>query len=83
MLEQQQAVLLQEQVELKKVVSTSGSSSHMYIYILSYEVHVFVVHMYSCYFENVTPGESSGGYSSAVISGNCFVQTRIQMYNVF
>ena len=34
------------------------------------------------YFENVTPGESSGGYCSAVISGNSFVQTRIQMYNV-
>lgn len=57
MLEQQQAVLLQEQVELEKAVSTSGSSSHMYIYILSYEVHVFVVHMYSCYFENVTHQE--------------------------
>ena len=54
MLEQQQAVLLQEQVELEKVVSTSASSSHMYIYILSYEV---VVHMYSCYFENVTHQE--------------------------
>ena len=58
MLEQQQAVLLQEQVELEKAVSTSGSSLQMYVYILSYEVHVFVlqyINMYSCYFENVTP----------------------------